>query len=399
MKRIFVLLLACLLLAGTRPAAYAQESSGTDDEPPGWLNIKPKEENQPGGESPAGPESPAEEYVWSDYIAPSWLGIEPKEIPPEAIVPVEEPEEESGFDIVVSFTGDMMLASYRNETTASNFNAYVNKNEPAYFLQNVKPIFEADDLTVVNLENVLTDRNLKEREKGGDTVYWYRSRTANTEILTSSGVEAVSLANNHTGDYGAEGTRDTVNAVKAAGLLYGNNTETFYFEKNGYRIAVICHGLWNEGQAGDIVRRIHQAEEDSDFQIVFYHGGKERVHAPEEWKQRASRRLVDEGADLVIGNHPHVLQPRETYHGTEIIYSMGNFCYGGSKYPENRTIIYQLKLHIGGDGKLESKAGEIIPCYVYTSDEGNNYCPGIIGDEETRQKVLDFMDGKRNSPL
>ena len=187
--------------------------------------------------------------------------------------------------------------------------------------------------------------------------------------------------------------------MKAAGLLYGNNTETFYFEKNGYRIAVICHGLWNEGQAGDIVRRIHQAEEDSDFQIVFYHGGKEKVHAPEEWRQRASRRLVDEGADLVIGNHPHVLQPRETYHGTEIIYSMGNFCYGGSKYPENRTIIYQLKLRIDGDGKLESKAGEIIPCYVYTDDGGNNYCPGVIGDEETRQKVLDFMDGKRKSPL
>lgn len=377
MKRIFTLFLACLLLAGIRLAAYAQDSSGTEDEPH------------------------AEEYIWSDYIAPSWLGLEPKEIPPEAEAPEEEvqTEEESGFDIVVSLTGDMMLASFKNETTASNFNAYANKNEPDYFLQNVKPVFEADDLTVVNLENVLTDRNLQEREKSGDTVYWYRSRTANTEILTSSGVEAVSLANNHTGDYGAEGTKDTVNAVKAAGLLYGNNSETFYFEKNGYRIAVICHGLWIEGQAGEIVRRIHEAEEDSDFQIVFYHGGKEKVHAPEAWRQRASRRLVDEGADLVIGNHPHVLQPRETYHGTEIIYSMGNFCYGGSKYPENRTIIYQLKLHINGDGKLESKTGEIIPCYVYTGDAGNNYCPGIIGDEETRQKVLDFMDGKRNSPL
>ena len=260
------------------------------------------------------------------------------------------------------------------------------------------PIFAADDLTVVNLENVLTDRALTEREKNQDPAFWYRGPTANTEILTSSGVEAVSLANNHTGDYGPEGSADTIRAVESAGLLYGNNGKTFYYEKNGYRIAVICHGLWNEGQAGEIIRRIHKAEEDSDFQIVFCHGGKEKVHAPEEWRQRASRKLVDGGADLVVGNHPHVLQPRETYEGVDIIYSMGNFCYGGSKYPENRTIIYQLKLHIGSDGGLESRSAEIIPCYVYTG-ENNNYCPGVIEDEETRQRVLDFMDGKRETPL
>lgn len=309
------------------------------------------------------------------------------------------PETAEGFDIVVNFTGDMMLASYKNETTASNFNAYVKNNDPSYFLQNVKPIFEADDLTVVNLENVLTDRTLVEKEKSTDPAYWYRGATAHTDILTSSSVEAVSLANNHTGDYGLEGTRDTIKAVEQAELLYGSNDRTFYFEKEGYRIAVICNGLWNERQASDIVRRIHKAEEDSDFQIVFYHGGKEKVHAPEEWRQRASRRLVDEGADLVIGNHPHVLQPREVYNGVDIVYSMGNFCYGGSKYPENRTIIYQLTLHIGADGQLETKVGEIIPSYVYTGDAGNNYCPGIIEDEEVRQKVLDFMDGRRESPL
>lgn len=308
-------------------------------------------------------------------------------------------EEYEGFDIVVSIAGDVMLASYRNELTASNFSAYARAQESTYFLQNVRSLFEADDLTVVNLENVLTDRALEEREKDHDPAYWYRGPSSNAEILTSSGVEAVSLANNHTGDYGPEGARDTVKAVEKAGLLYGSNDRTFYFEKEGYRIAVICHGLWNERQAGDIVRRIRAAEEESDFQIVFYHGGKEKAHAPEEWRQRASRRLVDEGADLVIGNHPHVLQPRETYNGTDIVYSMGNFCYGGSKYPENRTIIYQLTLHVGADGALETKSGDIIPCYVYTGESGNNYCPGIIEDETVRQQVLDFMDGKTTSPI
>ena len=193
-------------------------------------------------------------------------------------------EEYEGFDIVVSIAGDVMLASYRNELTASNFSAYARAQEATYFLQNVRSLFEADDLTVVNLENVLTDRALEEREKDHDPAYWYRGPSSNAEILTSSGVEAVSLANNHTGDYGPEGARDTVKAVEKAGLLYGSNDRTFYFEKEGYRIAVICHGLWNERQAGDIVRRIRAAEEESDFQIVFYHGGKEKAHAPEEWR-------------------------------------------------------------------------------------------------------------------
>lgn len=318
--------------------------------------------------------------------------------PPSLLLPVEDASD-GGFDIVLTFSGDMMLASLKNQTAPGNFNDYANKNAPSYFLQNVKPIFEADDLTVVNLENVLTDRELQEREKGQETAYWYRARTANTAILTEASVEAASLSNNHTGDYGPEGFQDTAAAVKAAGLLCGTNDNTFYFEKNGYRVAFICHGLWNERQASDIIARIRKAEENSDFQIVFYHGGAERIHAPEDWKQRACRRLADNGADLVIGSHPHVLQPREVYNGVEIVYSMGNFCYGGNKYPENRTILYQYTLHIGEDGDLASQSSEIIPCYVYTGSAGNNYCPAVIEDEAARQKVLDFMDGKTDSPL
>lgn len=320
----------------------------------------------------------------------------------ESLIPQTVETEEAGetadrFSIVLSFTGDMLLASLYGNRTAGSFLDYAAKQKPEYFLQNVRPIFEADDFTVVNLENVLTDRTLTPREKDSTPAYWFRSGTANTAILTSSGVEAVSLANNHTNDYGPEGYKDTVKAVAAAGLEYGSNDRTFYLEKNGYRIAVICHGLWNERQATDIVRRIKAAEQDSDFQIVFYHGGAEGVHTPEAWKVRASRRLVDSGADLVLGNHPHVLQPRETYKGVEIVYSLGNFCFGGSRSPQNRTVIYQLTLQIE-NGELADMASELIPCYVHTGEKLNNYCPAPIEDEEQRQRVLDFMDGKAGLP-
>ncbi|MCI9554960.1 MAG: CapA family protein [Oscillibacter sp.] len=306
-------------------------------------------------------------------------------------------ETEDAFSIVISFTGDMLLASLHGKRAAGNFLDYTAKREPEYFLQHVSPIFGADDFTVVNLENVLTDRALTPKEKSTDPAYWYRAPTANAEILASSGVEAVSLANNHTGDYGAAGYKDTAKAVAAAGLEYGGNDRTFYLEKNGYRVAVICHGLWNEGQAAGIVRRIKAAEKESDFQVVFYHGGKEGVHAPEAWRVRASRRLIEGGAELVLGNHPHVLQPREVYQGREIVYSLGNFCYGGSRRPENRTIIYQLTLRVE-NGELAETESEMIPCYVHTGSTVNNYCPAPITDEEQRKQVLDFMDGSAKIP-
>lgn len=315
--------------------------------------------------------------------------------PPSIVVDITEPPT---FDFTVTFTGDVMIASYKNQTNSGSFNEYANQKEPTYFLEKVYPIFAEDDFTVVNLENVLTDSNLKEVEKDHNPAYWYRSKTSNTDILTSSSVECVSLANNHYGDYGNQGRKDTVAAVENAGLLYGNNDKTFYIEKNGYKIAVICHGLWGEWQADQIISRIKEAEKQSDFQIVYYHGGKERIHSPEEWKVRASRKLVDNGADLVVGNHPHVLQPMENYNGVDIIYSMGNFCFGGSKRPENRTIIYQFTLTIDEDKNIVNKGAEIIPCYVYTGDI-NNYQPTPIEDEVVKQKVLDFMNWKVDSPL
>lgn len=308
------------------------------------------------------------------------------------------PPEDGSFTITLSFAGDALLASGNGVRTAGSFLDYAAKEDPAYFLQHVKPIFDADDFTLVNLENVLTDRDLTPREKDTDPAYWFRSGTENTAVLTSSGVDAVSLANNHTGDYGAAGFKDTVNAVTGAGLQYGDNTTPLYLEKNGFRIAILCNGLWNEGQAASIVSRLRAAEEHSDYQIVFYHGGAEGVYAPEDWRIRASRRLVDAGADLVLGNHPHVLQPREIYKDTEILYSLGNFCYGGSRQPRNRTVIYQLTLTVR-DGALVSSASELIPCYVHTGGTYNNYCPAPITDEAQRQKVLDFLDGRAASPF
>lgn len=302
------------------------------------------------------------------------------------------------YNIKLSFTGDIMLASYKDQTTPGSFNEYADNKEPSYFLDKVNNIFKEDDFTIVNLENVLTDQPLTEINKNTEPAYWYKSKTDNINILTSSSIEGVSISNNHSNDYGPLGKQDTINTINKTNMQYGDYNNIMYFKKNNYVIAVICKGLWIESQANEIITLIKEAEKKSDYQIVFFHGGQERIHKPEEWKINATRNLIDNGADLVIGSHPHVLQPREIYKDKEIVYSLGNFCYGGSKNPENRTIIYQISLTIDNNNLLINKESNIIPCYVYTG-KSNNYQPAPIEDESIKNKVLNFMDWKEESPL
>lgn len=305
-------------------------------------------------------------------------------------------EVDTYFTIDISIVGDCMLASYMGQNKPGSFADYATRVEPSYFFEKVQSVFANDDFTIINLENVLTDNNLSAVKKDHNPAYWYKAPTSNKNILTASSIEAVSLANNHTGDYGNQGRKDTIEAMESINMPYGNNDKTIYLEKNGFKIAVICHGLWSEWQASQIIPRIEEASTQSDYQIVFYHGGKERIHSPEAWKVRATHQLVDAGADLVIGNHPHVLQPTEVYNGVNIIYSLGNFCFGGSNKPENRTVIYKMILTID-EGKVQSEQVELIPCYVYTGDK-NNWQPAIIEDETDKQLVLDFLNGNRDKP-
>jgi len=258
----------------------------------------------------------------------------------------ELPPQPDTFEITLSFVGDVLLASQLDITSAGSFNEYANTHPASYFFEKVRHIFEADDFTIVNVENVFTDKYLEPVEKGYTPAFWFKSRTSNVEILTSSSVEGVSLANNHISDYGPVGMNDTKEAITNAGLPFGIDGTIMYFEKRGFTVAVICHGMWAEYQANTIANEIKIAEQQSDYQIVFFHGGTEKLHRPEDWKVRSARKLVDSGADMVIGNHPHVLQPREIYNGVEIIYSIGNFCFGGNMRPENRTIIYQMNISV-----------------------------------------------------
>lgn len=304
----------------------------------------------------------------------------------------------NSFDITLSFAGDMILATNYNSYHSGCFDEYAANHNPSYFLEKVRPIFEADDFTIANLENVLTDRPLAPVYKDYSPAFWFTSKASNINILSTSSVEGAMIANNHIRDFGQEGYNDTIQTITNAGMIYGDESRIMYFEKGGYVVSVICSGMWGEYQANNIINLIKTAEQHSHYQVVLFHGGTEKLHAPEEWKRRAAHKLVNNGADLVVGGHPHVLQPREVYNGVEIVYSIGNFCYGGHRQPENRTVIYQMSLTINKDLTLKSSKSNIIPCYVYT-ETLNNYQPAVVDDPIISQRILDFMDGKISSPV
>ena len=104
--------------------------------------------------------------------------------------------------------------------------------------------------------------------------------------------------------------------------------------------------------------------------------------------------MIDGGIDLVIGGHPHVLQPVEVYKGKTIVHSLGNFVFGGSRSEENRTMIYRTTLTVL-EGEVTDIAEEIIPCYVYT----DMYKPGIIENEAEIEAVMAFLRGEAESPM
>lgn len=319
-------------------------------------------------------------------------------------VPTPETTTDTSFQIQLSFVGDCLCATDARTSYENCFEEVADREDPSYFLAKVSHLFLNDDFTIADCENVYSDSdNLTLRDKGQYSdpnieAYWFKTKTQNAKILSVGGIDMVSIDNNHINDYGPQGYEDTKKALDAAGVQWGEEGKIVYYEKGGYRIGVICVSMYNGGVVETIKGYINEAEKKSDYQIIYFHGGEEAVHTAESWKVAACHDFIDAGADLVIGDHPHVLQPREIYNGKTIIYSMGNFIFGGNRHPENRTIIYQHTLSLDSEGILTSENGKMIPCYVYTGDT-NNWQPALIKDKETKQKVLNFMNGKTDSPF
>lgn len=314
----------------------------------------------------------------------------------QTITQTETIQKEEVKTIKISFLGDCTIATNKNQKYKNSMENCLQTYPSTYFFEKCAPYITEDDFTIANCENVFTPEGTKAIGKNHSPAFWFRTDPMHANVFSSSSIDAVSIANNHTNDYGAIGYENTKKALTDVGVQYGEDNSPIILEKDGIKIAIICVTFWNEWYVNQITQQIQQASETTDLQIVFFHGGKEGKHSPEKWKIQGCRKFVDVGADLVVGGHPHVLQPYEEYNGVSIIYSIGNFCFGGNRSPENRTIIYQQTFEINEEKKLINSKENIIPFYVFTGTT-NNWQPAPIEDEQQKQKVLEFVYQRSNS--
>ena len=292
----------------------------------------------------------------------------------------------SPVSLTLSVVGDCTLGTDETFDYDTSLNAYYENYGADYFLQNVKDIFSTDDLTIANFEGTLTDSD--ERE---DKTFAFKAPASYASILTGGSVEAVNTANNHSHDYGEQSFNDTLAALDDAGIVHFGYDETAVMDVKGIKVGLVgiyelYDHLEREQQLKDNIAKVKA--DGAQLIVVIFHWGNETETVPDSNQTTLGRIAIDEGTDLVCGHHPHVLQGIETYKGRNIVYSLGNFCFGGNSSPSDMdTMIYQQTFTIDADGVKKDNVTNIIPCSISSAayDGYNNYQPTPAeGDEATR---------------
>ena len=317
------------------------------------------------------------------------------ELSTETVIETESETEEEPEPVVstvtITATGDCTLARSYTHSYSGSFTEYYDAYGETYFFENFKDVFEQDDITLINLECVFSDSNDRV-----DKAFNFKGDLTYTGILTSSSVEACSLGNNHIIDYGTEGMEDTMAVLEDAGVTYGfNETIGYYITKDGLKVAIVSTSVLASSRAWEhyVTEGTQLArEQGADLVVVCCHWGIEGDHYPTEYQRELGHKLIDLGADLVVGNHPHVLQGIEEYNGKIIIYSLGNFSFGGNRNPSDKnTAVYQQTFTFV-DGVLQADiTAKIIPSRLSGHNGYNDYQP-IIAQGEQAATIINKMN-------
>lgn len=307
----------------------------------------------------------------------------------ESVIESETDTEGEPAEILLSFTGDCILGTDEFFAWDTGLPAYYDLYGSEYFLKNVRSIFEEDDLTIVNMEGTLTEETTRV-----DKQFAFKGDPEYVKILTSSSVEAANVANNHSHDYGEKSFQDTVQTLEENGIKTFGYDDVAVLEVKGIRV-----GMFGIYELDDHLERIPQVKQDIaklkdqnvDIIVAVFHWSNELVTVPDENQVTLAHLAIDEGADVVVGHHPHVVQGIDEYKGKMIAYSLGNFCFGGNTHPtEMDTFIFQQKFILDGKRNITGSEYKVIPCRVSSETTYNNYQPTpLVGEEakETMDKI------------
>lgn len=242
----------------------------------------------------------------------------------------------------LAFVGDVMLGRLVND--------HLRMAAPIYPWGDTLPILERADLRIANLECVLADRG--EPWMPEQKAFHFRSDAGNSAVLTAAHIDAVSLANNHTLDFGERAMLEMVDVLGGAGIAHAgagrNQTEArrpALLHRSGLRIALLSctdnepawaagekrAGVWyvpidpDDRRARDLFARVDNARRDADLVIVALHWGSNWGYRPEREHVPFAHALIDHGADIVYGHSCHVFRGVEIHRRRPILYGTGDF--------------------------------------------------------------------------
>ncbi len=286
--------------------------------------------------------------------------------------------------LTINVVGDCTLGTDEAFDYSTSLNAYFENYGKEYFLQNVKSIFEADDLTIANNEGTFTDSSSRE-----DKTFAFKAPASFAGIYSSSSVEAVNTANNHSHDYGEQSFQDTMDALDAQGIVHFGYDETAVMDIKGVKVGLVgiyelYDHLEREQQLKDNIAKVK--EDGAELIIVIFHWGTKKK--PFQTPIRPHLDILPLTlaltwcADIILMYFKGI----EEYKGKNIVYSLGNFCFGGNSAPSDMDrLIFQQTFTISNDGVKADNVTNIIPCSISSAYGYNNYQPTPAeGDEKTR---------------
>ena len=339
----------------------------------------PDESLTPDAAEPAETLPVIEETVWIPPVSPE---PEPESTPE----PTEEPEPEL---FTLHFVGDCTLACAPGFQGGPNGYDTITGGDFAYPFAKTAAYFADDDFTMANCECCFTESSAATAK-----TFTFKTGAAYAEVFPLGSVEFVTLANNHVLDYGQQGYDDTKAALDAVGVGYAGRDEWALYEtESGLKIGVYAVSFGTAEQIRTGIAAVKEA--GAEFVIAALHFGDEGSYQINADQKTQAHAAIDAGADFVYGSHPHTLQPMEEYNGALIVYSMGNWTFGGNTNPRDKdTFILRLTVEKTSEGAVSVTEREEIPCASSGETSYNNYQPvPYAPDSEGYARVLSKLDG------
>lgn len=274
--------------------------------------------------------------------------------------------------------GKVTLAAVGDVLLARGIGKQIDKHGADWLFGDTRDVLKHADFAFCNLECPLSNRGVPQKRR-----FLFRADPDLAKALRSNGLSVVSLANNHTLDYGRDAMLDTVAAVKKSGMTpvgAGKNraeaSRLRIVTRHGLRVGFVAYcDLPSYGvvmlpdkptvacvDSRLLPARIRAAKANCNALVVSFHWGVEYMKQPTERQRELARLCIDNGADLILGHHPHVLQPVETYKGKPIAYSMGGFIWDGRIFGADKSAIYVFELSKSSARLVKTTPVNIVRC-------------------------------------